>query len=45
MAVGARIAGSFVLDYKEGSELCVLDGDSTSEPDLWSEESSGGYHE
>src|ERR1700683_4268977 len=29
--LGARIAGQFVLNYEEGAESCVLDGDPASE--------------
>jgi peptidoglycan/xylan/chitin deacetylase (PgdA/CDA1 family) len=37
----AYIALSFVINYEEGGENCVLYGDSTSEASLW--ESSGRY--
>ena len=37
----AKIAVSFVINYEEGGENCVLNGDATSEASLW--ESSGRY--
>ncbi|KAF2756459.1 putative chitin deacetylase [Pseudovirgaria hyperparasitica] len=40
---GARIAVSFVLNYEEGGERSVLDGDEISEPYLWEKGSSGGF--
>jgi len=42
---GARIAVSFVLNYEEGGERNVLDGDGTSEPYLWEKGPSGGGRE
>ncbi|OKL61543.1 hypothetical protein UA08_03182 [Talaromyces atroroseus] len=42
---GARIAVSFVLNYEEGGERSVLDGDKMSEPYLWEKGASGGYKE
>ncbi|CAG8246540.1 unnamed protein product [Penicillium nalgiovense] len=42
---GARIAVSFVLNYEEGGERCILDGDSISEPYLWEKGASGGHRE
>ncbi|KAG9537736.1 hypothetical protein KCU71_g20983, partial [Aureobasidium melanogenum] len=39
---GARIAVSFVLNYEEGGERNVLDGDGTSEAYLWEKGPSGG---
>jgi peptidoglycan/xylan/chitin deacetylase (PgdA/CDA1 family) len=42
---GSRIAVSFVLNYEEGGERSVLDGDKHSEPYLWEKGSSGGYKE
>ncbi|RAO70614.1 uncharacterized protein BHQ10_006626 [Talaromyces amestolkiae] len=42
---GARIAVSFVLNYEEGGERSILDGDNMSEPYLWEKGSSGGYKE
>ncbi|KAK8015529.1 hypothetical protein PG991_008417 [Apiospora marii] len=42
---GARIAVSFVLNYEEGGERSVLDGDAHSEPYLWEKGASGGYKE
>ena len=41
----ARIAVSFVLNYEEGGERSVLEGDGHSEPYLWEKGSSGGYKE
>ncbi|KXT05354.1 hypothetical protein AC578_11081 [Pseudocercospora eumusae] len=40
---GARIAVSFVLNYEEGGERSILEGDAHSEPYLWEKGSSGGY--
>lgn len=40
---GARIAISFVLNYEEGGERSVLEGDGMSEPYLWEKGSSGGH--
>ena len=37
----AKLALSFVINYEEGAENCVLNGDPTSEPALW--ESAGRY--
>ena len=37
----AKIAISFVINYEEGAENCVLNGDPTSEAALW--ESAGRY--
>lgn len=42
---GARIAVSFVLNYEEGGERNILDGDGTSEPYLWEKGPSGGGRE
>ncbi|KAH7304030.1 hypothetical protein B0I35DRAFT_465374 [Stachybotrys elegans] len=42
---GARIAISFVLNYEEGGERNVLDGDPHSEPYLWEKGASGGHKE
>lgn len=42
---GARIAVSFVLNYEEGGERNVLDGDGTSEAYLWEKGPSGGGRE
>ncbi|KAI1769351.1 putative chitin deacetylase [Hypoxylon sp. FL1150] len=42
---GARIAVSFVLNYEEGGERNVLDGDPFSEPYLWEKGASGGHKE
>ncbi|KAL4976291.1 hypothetical protein BDW66DRAFT_151234 [Aspergillus desertorum] len=39
----ARIAVSFVLNYEEGGERSILDGDAHSEPYLWEKGSSGGF--
>ena len=39
---GARIAVSFILNYEEGGERSILDGDKHSEPYLWEKGSSGG---
>ncbi|TKA25594.1 hypothetical protein B0A50_05455 [Salinomyces thailandicus] len=39
----ARIAVSFVLNYEEGGERSVLEGDAHSEPYLWEKGSSGGH--
>lgn len=36
---------SFVLNYEEGGERNVLDGDATSEPYLWEKGPSGGGRE
>lgn len=41
----ARIAVSFVLNYEEGGERNILDGDDTSEPYLWEKGPSGGGRE
>lgn len=41
----ARIAISFVLNYEEGGERGVLEGDAHSEPYLWEKGSSSGYKE
>ncbi|KAI8205635.1 Chitin deacetylase 1 [Colletotrichum sp. SAR 10_76] len=41
----ARIAVSFVLNYEEGGERSILDGDPFSEPYLWEKGASGGYKE
>ena len=41
----ARIAISFVLNYEEGGERSVWEGDPHSEPYLWEKGSSGGYKE
>jgi peptidoglycan/xylan/chitin deacetylase (PgdA/CDA1 family) len=41
----ARIAISFVLNYEEGGERSVLEGDAHSEPYLWEKGSSGGHRE
>jgi peptidoglycan/xylan/chitin deacetylase (PgdA/CDA1 family) len=38
---GAKLAVSFVINYEEGGENCVLNGDPTSEAALW--ESAGRY--
>ncbi|RMY23698.1 hypothetical protein D0867_01883 [Hortaea werneckii] len=40
-----RIALSFVLNYEEGGELSILEGDSHAEPYLWEKGSSGGQKE
>ncbi|GAB7366741.1 hypothetical protein MBLNU230_g0696t2 [Neophaeotheca triangularis] len=40
---GARIAVSFILNYEEGGERSILDGDAHSEPYLWEKGASGGY--
>lgn len=40
---GARIAVSFVLNYEEGGERSILEGDAHSEPYLWEKGSSGGH--
>lgn len=42
---GARIAVSFVLNYEEGGERSILEGDAHSEPYLWEKGSSGGHRE
>ncbi|CAK7245498.1 MAG: hypothetical protein STHCBS139747_007082 [Sporothrix thermara] len=42
---GAQIAVSFVLNYEEGGERNVLDGDPVSEPYLWEKGASGGGRE
>ncbi|KAF0320327.1 C6 transcription factor [Colletotrichum asianum] len=42
---GTRIAVSFVLNYEEGGERSILDGDPFSEPYLWEKGASGGYKE
>lgn len=42
---GARIAVSFVLNYEEGGERGILEGDAHSEPYLWEKGSSGGHKE
>lgn len=39
----ARIAVSFVLNYEEGGERSILEGDAHSEPYLWEKGSSGGH--
>lgn len=39
----ARIALSFVLNYEEGGERSVPEGDAHSEPYLWEKGSSGGH--
>ncbi|KAK8204330.1 hypothetical protein M8818_005175 [Zalaria obscura] len=39
----ARICLSFVLNYEEGGERSVADGDAHSEPYLWEKGSSGGF--
>lgn len=39
----ARIAVSFVLNYEEGGERSVPEGDAHSEPYLWEKGSSGGH--
>lgn len=39
----ARIAISFVLNYEEGGERSILEGDAHSEPYLWEKGSSGGH--
>ncbi|OTA22142.1 hypothetical protein BTJ68_14525 [Hortaea werneckii EXF-2000] len=41
----ARIALSFVLNYEEGGERSILEGDAHSEPYLWEKGSSGGHKE
>ncbi|KAK1032503.1 hypothetical protein LTR33_016826 [Friedmanniomyces endolithicus] len=41
----ARIAVSFVLNYEEGGERSILEGDAHSEPYLWEKGSSGGHRE
>ncbi|KAI6831028.1 chitin deacetylase 1 [Hortaea werneckii] len=38
----ARIALSFVLNYEEGGERSILEGDAHSEPYLWEKGASGG---
>ncbi|KAF2499366.1 chitin deacetylase 1, partial [Lophium mytilinum] len=39
---GARIAISFILNYEEGGERNIADGDEYSEPYLWEKGTSGG---
>lgn len=41
----SRIAVSFILNYEEGGERSVLEGDAQSEPYLWEKGSSGGFKE
>jgi peptidoglycan/xylan/chitin deacetylase (PgdA/CDA1 family) len=41
----ARIAVSFILNYEEGGERSVIEGDAHSEPYLWEKGSSGGHKE
>ncbi len=41
----AKIAISFILNYEEGSERTIINGDSQSEPYLWEKGASGGYRE
>ncbi len=42
---GAKIAVSFVLNYEEGAERTIDNGDKISEPYLWEKGASGGHRE
>jgi hypothetical protein len=39
----AKIAISFILNYEEGAERTLVNGDGQSEPYLWEKGASGGY--
>ncbi|KAH8684480.1 hypothetical protein BGZ60DRAFT_523693 [Tricladium varicosporioides] len=41
----AKICLSFILNYEEGAERTVLNGDTQSEPYLWEKGASSGYLE
>jgi hypothetical protein len=42
---GAKLAVSFVLNYEEGAERTVANGDTMSEPYLWEKGATGGARE
>lgn len=42
---GAKIAVSFILNYEEGAERTIVNGDAHSEPYLWEKGASGGHRE